>query len=79
MRDPVGVPRTRVKDRSRQLDVTEMTRALGHAFTTGLALEVAVDGAHAGVVDATRFKTVSAFVIDLGKLNFRHRVGFLYR
>lgn len=37
-------------DRCGKLDVTEVTRTLGHVLGTGLALELAVDGAQAGVI-----------------------------
>jgi len=41
--------RTNVEDGPSEFDVAKVTRTLGHAFTARLALEIAVDGAHARV------------------------------
>ena len=44
-----NMSRTWMKNRSSQLDVTEMPWALGHRLSTRLTLEVPVNRTHTGV------------------------------
>jgi hypothetical protein len=62
-----------------KFDVAKMPRALCHTLATGCALEVAVDGAHAWILEASFFRTLGGLVHYLRKLNFGDRVRFLGR
>lgn len=68
---------TDVKDGSSEIDVSEMTRTLGHAFATGLALEVAVDGTESWVAQTTYFGLATCLIHRLWKLDLGHRDGSL--
>ena len=45
--------RTRMEDRSCQLNMTKMARTFRHALTTSLTLEIPVDSAHTGIHEST--------------------------
>lgn len=75
------VEEARVEDRLSKLDMTEMTRAFGHIFGTRLALELAVDGAEAGIVQAELAWLCLLGVHRLRILDMRdaHRLDLLRR
>ena len=52
-----------------KLDVTKMTRTFAHGLSTGLTLEIAVNGSHAWVHQTTHFLPLSRLVHDLRKFN----------
>jgi len=60
-----------------QLDMTEMSGALSHALRARLALEVAVDGTHAGIVQTADLGPLGALVNQLCVLDLGHRHVFL--
>ncbi len=55
-----------------QLDVSEMSRALGHALGTSLALEVAVDGTHPGIMQTADLGSLCTFINQLCVLDLGH-------
>lgn len=59
-------------DRCGKLDVAEMTRTLGHVLSASLALELAVDGAKAGIVEAVLAGLCLLCVHRLRVLDVRH-------
>ena len=61
---------TGVEYRPGELDMAEVARTFRHAFTTGLALEVPVNGAHPGVHESAEFGFVRCLVHDLGMFDF---------
>ena len=69
---------TRMKYRTSQFDMSEMSRALRHAFSTRLTLEVAIYGSHPWVHQPSNFWPVRGLVHHLRMLNFRDRVRFLW-
>jgi hypothetical protein len=66
-----------MKDRPRQLYVTEMTRTLRHPLATRLALEIPVYCSHSRVHQTAHLRFVGGLVHDLRILDFGDRVGFL--
>ena len=70
--------RTRMKDRSCQLNVTKMTGALRHSFTTGLTLKVPINGTHARVHQPPNLRSMSRLIHNLGMFDLGNRVGFLF-
>lgn len=60
-----------------KLDMTKMSGALGHAFRASLALEVAVNGTHAGIVQTADLGPLGALVNQLCVLDLGHRHVFL--
>ena len=60
-----------------QLDVSKMTRALGHPLTTRLTLEIPINRPHPWIHQTTHLRLASCFVHDLGVLNLGHGDGFL--
>jgi hypothetical protein len=66
-----------MEDGASELDMTEVAGALGHALTAGLALEVAVDGAHLGVHEAANLGFLGDLIHDLRVLDLGDRIGFL--
>jgi hypothetical protein len=68
---------TRMKDRSCQLDVTKMTRALRHSFAASLTFEVPIDGTHARVHQSSNLGPMGCLVHDFGMFDFGDGVSFL--
>lgn len=66
-----------MKYRPSQFDVPKMTWAFRHAFTTSLALEVAIDGTHTRIHEATYLGLVGGFIHNLGMFDFGDGVRFL--
>lgn len=62
-------------DRCGQLYVAEMTRAFGHVFRACLALELAIDGPQAGVVEAVLARLCLFGIHSLGILDVRDAQG----
>lgn len=69
--------RTRMKDRSRQLNVTKMAGTLRHSFTASLALEIPVNCTHPRIHKSPSFRLVCRFIHNLWMFNLGNRVGFL--
>jgi hypothetical protein len=55
-----------VKDGPGEFDVTEVARAFGHVLSAGLALELSVDGAEEGIVEAAIARLRPRLVHGLG-------------
>lgn len=66
-----------MKYRTSQLDMSEMSRALRHAFSTGLTFKVSIYGSHPRVHQSSNFRPVCGLVHHLRVLDFRDRVRFL--
>jgi len=60
---------TRMIDRLCQLDMTEMTRALGHILVASGAFELSVDGSETRVVQSLIARLCSSLVHGLGVQN----------
>lgn len=69
---------TGMEDRSCQFNMTKMARTLRHAFSTCLALEVAVDSAHTGIHQSAHLRLMCSFVHDFWMFDFGDRDGFLW-
>ncbi|KAF8223136.1 hypothetical protein L208DRAFT_559920 [Tricholoma matsutake] len=69
--------RTRMEDRSCQLNMTKMARTLRHPFTTSLTLEIPVNGAHPRIHESAQLGLVGGFVHDFWMFNFGDGVSFL--
>jgi len=68
---------TGMKYGTSQFDMSEMSRALRHAFSTRLTLEVSIYGSHPRIHQSSNFWPVCGLVHHLWVLNFRDRVRFL--
>jgi len=68
---------TDMEYRPSELDVTEVTWTLLHAFSTGLALEVSIDGSELWIHQSSSFGSRSCLVHDFWILDQSDRVGFL--
>ena len=60
-----------------QLDVSKMTRALGHPLTTRLTLEIPINRPHPWIHQTTHLRLARRLVHDLGMLNLGYGDGFL--
>ena len=68
---------TGMKYRTSQFDMSEMSRAFRHPFSTRLTFKVSVYGSHPWIHQSSNFRPVCGLVHHLRVLNFRDRVRFL--
>ena len=66
-----------MEDGPGELNVSKVAGTLGHVLAAGLALEVPVDGAHAGVQEPPKSGPVVGIHVLVG-LYAGHRHGFLF-
>jgi hypothetical protein len=73
------MPRTWMEYRSSQLNVTKMSRALGHRLSTSLTFEVTVNCAHTRVHQTAKLGFMASFIHDLGMLDFDDGISLLQK
>lgn len=69
---------TRMKHRSSQLNMAEMTWTLRHALSASLALEIPINRSKTRIHQPSSFRLVGCFVHNFRMLDFGDRVGFLW-